>query len=157
MSQFVDLFQPLPAHVVNSSLPKLQYYFVIISIQWHHTDEIQEGSDGVVVYGLVTRYGPQSVASASGAAVEFGNFWTRNSNEESIEMRPYLLAVTHLFTALRKLFIEFGNFWTRNSNEESIKLRCVHICWLLHTYLQCYVNYLLWHCRTLWSRSTFCI
>ena len=37
------------------------YYFCIISIQW-----VQKGSDELLYAVLVTRYGPQSVASASG-------------------------------------------------------------------------------------------
>ena len=36
----------------------------IISIRWYRTDVLKKSSDGrIIIYGLVTRYGPQSVGS----------------------------------------------------------------------------------------------
>ena len=43
------------------------FHSSIISIQWYRTDELQKRMRRITVYGgSVTRYGPQSVASASG-------------------------------------------------------------------------------------------
>ena len=43
------------------------YYFLVISIQWYHTDRVQKAKeiDELLCDGLVTRYGPQSVANAN--------------------------------------------------------------------------------------------
>ena len=40
------------------------YYFLIISIQWHHIEFKRERKRRIIVYGSVARYGPQSIASA---------------------------------------------------------------------------------------------
>ena len=59
----------------------------MISIQWYRTDEFQKDNDEYIVHGSVTRYGPQSVASASGltsCATHVGNFLFQNCNIFSV-------------------------------------------------------------------------
>ena len=52
------------------------YYFLIISILWYHTDEFKRNRR-IIVYGSVTRYGPQTSCQRKG--LKLRRLWIRLS------------------------------------------------------------------------------